>query len=86
MNQTQQLLPLGKQAAQDYRVSMNVTVGSDFIEDYLDSIKRFQIIPTGLMKEDIVWILDVSFLRLQMFISVNFFISLIILMSALVLP
>ena len=65
---------------------MNVTVGSDFIEDYLDSIKRFQIIPTGLMKEDIVWILDVSFLRLQMFISVNFFISLIILMSALVLP
>ena len=36
--------------------SLYVTEASDFVEDYLDSIKLLQIIPTGLVKEDRVWI------------------------------
>ena len=43
------------------RKAMYVTVGSDFVEDYLGSIKLLQIIPTGLVKEVRVWILDVLF-------------------------
>ena len=35
-----------------------VTEGSDFVEDFLDSIKLLQIIPTGLVKESKGWILD----------------------------
>ena len=30
--------------------------GSNFVEDYLDSIKLLQIIPTGHVKEDKDWI------------------------------
>ena len=47
--------------------------GSNFVEDYLVSIKLLKVVPTGLMKEeDKGWILVVLFPKLQMCKSVNF--------------
>ena len=42
----------------DYQ-TINVTEGSDFVEDYLSNIKLLQSIPSGLVKEDKGWILDI---------------------------
>ena len=53
-------------------------VGSDFVEEYLDSIKLLPIVPTGLVEEKRIRILVVLFPRLQMFISVVLIIELLI--------
>ena len=37
---------------QDLFSTINVTEGSNFVEDYLVSIRLLQVIPTGLVKED----------------------------------
>ena len=55
--------------------NINVTVGSDCVEVFLNSIKLLLVIPDGLVKRNIILILAVLFPRLQMFISVNFKLS-----------